>query len=1038
MPNHRFVAAGLLGCMAGGLCSLSARAGQVEVNGRTFTVPEGFTVELVAGPPLVDRPIIADFDERGRLYVADSSGSSEKVQKQLEEKPHRIVRLEDSDGDGRFDRQTVFADRMMFPEGAMWFAGSLYVAAPPSIWKLTETNRAGVADQRSEWFMGKTLTGCANDLHGPYLGPDGWVYWCKGAFAKQTYERPGKKPFVTRAAHIFRSRPDGSGIEPVMTGGMDNPIEVVFTAGGERVFTTTFLQNPAGGHRDGLIHAVYGGVYGKLHDVIDEHPRTGPDLMPVLAHLGPAAPCGLVRYEGEVFGAGYRDNLFSTSFNLHKVFRHRLTEEGATFASKDEDFLTCGNLDFHPTHVMEDADGSLLVIDTGGWYKLCCPTSQIGKPDVLGAIYRVRKVGAKRVDDPRGLKLDWDRLGADELAALLGDGRPAVCRRAIATLAGKGRAAVPALKGVLEGSGRSVARLNAVWCACRINDPGARGLVRSAFKDSDAIVRQAAIHSASVWRDGGALDGLIELLQSPSAQNRRAAAEAIGRMGDAQAVGALLAAMEKPADRVLEHSLIYAMIELDNAQAVTPGLASSHPAVERAAMVALDQMEDGGLKVEDLIPRLTNKDEALREAAAWIAGRHPEWGDALAATLGRELAQSKMDDAERAQLQHQLAKIAKSPAVANLLAARLADAQVPVTERMLVMGAMAEAGSRDLSGAWLKSLAVALADRDVAVGSEAAATLRKLALRKEFGAQITPQLLAFAGRDDVPATARLQGLAAIPGGLKSLDAKLFSFVVSQLAQDHSAVVRMAAADVLGRAKLSGEQLEALVGQLKTAGPMEIDKLLGALAQTTDEAIGLKALAALSEAKSVSSLRSEALRLRLAKFGPVVQKRAEALYARLTPDATAQKERLDKLQASLPKGDVRRGQLVFNSAKVACVSCHSMGYLGGKVGPDLTRIGAIRAQRDLLESILYPSASFVQSFEPLIVETVDGDVHAGIVRKNDAEEVVLITGPEQEVRLARKDVSEMRPGAVSIMPAGLDQQLSPQELADLLAFLGACK
>ncbi len=91
---------------------------------------------------------------------------------------------------------TVFADKMMFPEGTMWHDGSLYVAAPPSIWKLTDTDGDGVADQRVEWFQGKTLTGCANDLHGPYLGPDGWIYWCKGAFAEQTYERPGKPPFV--------------------------------------------------------------------------------------------------------------------------------------------------------------------------------------------------------------------------------------------------------------------------------------------------------------------------------------------------------------------------------------------------------------------------------------------------------------------------------------------------------------------------------------------------------------------------------------------------------------------------------------------------------------------------------------------------------------------------------------------------------------------------------------------------------------------------------------------------------------------------
>ncbi|HLQ45475.1 MAG TPA: PVC-type heme-binding CxxCH protein, partial [Planctomycetaceae bacterium] len=188
---------------------------EVPLNGHVFSLPEGFTIELVAGPPLVNRPITASFDEDGRLYVSDSSGTNDPSAKQLIDKPHRVVCLEDTDGDGKFDKSVVFADKLMFPEGTLWHDGSLYVAAPPSIWKLTDTDGDGVADKREEWFKGPTLTGCANDLHGPYRGPDGWIYWCKGGFAKQTYERPGKPPFTTQAAHIFRCRPDGSGFEPV-------------------------------------------------------------------------------------------------------------------------------------------------------------------------------------------------------------------------------------------------------------------------------------------------------------------------------------------------------------------------------------------------------------------------------------------------------------------------------------------------------------------------------------------------------------------------------------------------------------------------------------------------------------------------------------------------------------------------------------------------------------------------------------------------------------------------------------------------------
>ncbi len=836
-------------CVALGIATLPALGAQFKFTNQTLSVPDGFEVELVAGPPLVNRPIEADFDEQGGLYVTDSSGSNDKTDKQLQDKPHRVVRLEDTDGDGRYDKTIVFADKMMFPEGAMWYAGSLYVAAPPSIWKLTDTDGDGVADKREEWFQGKTLTGCANDLHGPYLGLDGWIYWCKGAFAKQTYERPGKAPFVTRASHIFRCRPDGSGIEPVMTGGMDNPVGLAFTPSGERIFSTTFLQQPAGGKRDGLIHAIYGGVYGKQHDVIEEHKRTG-DLMPVLTHLGPAAPCGLARYQSAAFGKEYTDNLFTCLFNLHKVTRHVLVAEGATFRTQDSDFVTSDSNDFHPTDVLEDADGSLLVLDTGGWYKLCCPTSQLYKPDLLGAIYRVRKKGASKVTDPRGLKIQWREAAPDALAKLLADPRPAVRARAIQEVANRGEASVRALAGLLRGNETaSVARLGAVWALTRIDAPPARAAIRSELKNHDDSVRAAAIHSISVWRDKDAVDQLTAVVaQDSSAHAKRAAAEALGRIG-APVTSTLLSEATRENDRALDHSLLYALIEIADVDGTKAGLAADNPRTRRAALIALDQMDGGGVPAKTIAAAtFGSSHELVRQTAEWIAGRHPEWAEEMVPFFKAALQSPSPKQNESEQVQRLLKSYASQAPIQGMLGEMVSDETVSKPSRLLALKTMADSRLKEMPAEWCAKIVGVLNSSDSKLAAQAVATMRAFPASKDEA--LNAALSKLARESANPAQLRLDALAALPAGQK-LDDALFGFVCEHVEPSKPVSVRGAATTVLSKAKLALGQLLTLAEKLKGTGPLEIPKLLSAFAKSTNEDVGIRLVASLNALHAVS-------------------------------------------------------------------------------------------------------------------------------------------------------------------------------------------
>jgi putative heme-binding domain-containing protein len=372
------------------------------------------------------------------------------------------------------------------------------------------------------------------------------------------------------------------------------------------------------------------------------------------------------------------------------------------------------------------------------------------------------------------------------------------------------------------------------------------------------------------------------------------------------------------------------------------------------------------------------------------------------------------------------------------MAVMLVDPGSSAATRQTLLQAMAVANLKTAPAIWTPAIGTCLAEKDEALVRLAVATARALPQAKTNAPNFFKALLEIGADTTRAADLRLEALAAVPGGLRSVEPDLLSFLYANLDSAKSVAMRSATVSVLARAKLGEAQLLTLAETIKTTGPLEVSKLLAAFEHSTSEAVGLKLMAALKESKGLSGVNPGALKTLVAKYPPSVQAQGNELLALLNVDEGKQKARLDELLATLPKGDIRGGQAVFNSPKAACTSCHKIGYVGGTVGPDLTSISQARTERDLLESIVYPSASFVRSYEPVIVRTKSAEEFSGVLRRDAADEIVLATGPNTEVRVARADITEMRPGRVSVMPAGLDEQLSKQELADLVAFLKGTK
>ena len=177
--------------------------------------------------------------------------------------------------------------------------------------------------------------------------------------------------------------------------------------------------------------------------------------------------------------------------------------------------------------------------------------------------------------------------------------------------------------------------------------------------------------------------------------------------------------------------------------------------------------------------------------------------------------------------------------------------------------------------------------------------------------------------------------------------------------------------------------------------------------------------------------------------PELNQRLEEVANRFQAESTAgsdeaAQEKLKEVLSSLVPGDAKHGESVFYSKRAACSACHTVKGKGGDTGPDLSSIGSIRRRPDLLEAIMYPSSTIVNSYETYTAVLANGRTAEGIIQRADSRWLVLRNSQRQDTTIAREDIEELQRSALSVMPNGLHANLNLDELSDLLAYLESLK
>jgi len=958
-----------------------------EAPGR-MTLPEGFNVSLFAAEPAVHQPIAFTLDHRGRLWVAENHTYPAWLQPPTS--ADRIVILEDADGDGHFDRRTVFWERKGANlSGIALGFGGVWVCATPDLLFIPDKDGDDKPDgepvvKLDGWDVNHKVG--HNLFNALNWGPDGWLWGCNGIQDESRVGRPGT-PDAARTpmnCGVWRYHPTREVFE-VVAHGTTNPWGLDFDDYGEAFITNCVIAH--------LFRVVPGGIYQRMGG--PDYNTHAYDRMETCAdHLhwagghwtesrtgakhgeagGGHAHTGAMIYLGDNWPDSYRGSLLTCNIHGHRVNRDTLERSGSGYLARHApDFLLANDPWFRGMELRYGPDGAVYLTDWSDTGE-CHETDGDVAHRENGRIYKVV------YGTPAPVKVDLSILGDDELARLQlhkNEWYVRTARRILQERAAAGRPMDEAhaiLSNYLAKAPDVSGRLRAMWALHAtggLDGVDLRNLVTNPHHlhpDQKEEVRGWAVRlllgeeqtpTSSTLKD---IEAWAKDERSPLV--RLNLASALQRL-PVESRWALVANLATHAEDAADPSIplmlwygIEPLVPADVPRAVALACRSKIPLVRRyIARRAVDGDSHAGLSA--LIPRLAGEPEGallsdlLGGMLEAFRGQkrvelHPGWPPVFARLV-------KYPSAPVREQAIRLALLFGDPGAVATLRGILTDPAARAEDRSIALRSLSEARVPGLA----PQLQALLDDKELR-----GAAIRALA---SYADDATPRLIldrysALNGpeRDDAVAT-----LASRP-----------AFALALLAAiEQGTVPRRDLSTPIAR------QLQALDDRQVAA---KLEQVWGSVRPASGQTAAL----------------------------------AAKYKALLSADA-------------LKNADPSRGRVVFGRT---CLQCHKLYGEGGDVGPELT--GSDRANLDyVLGNVLDPSAAVSRDFTLTTVATADGRTIAGILREQTDRTITLQTANERIV-LPREDVEGIKPSNLSMMPEGLFDRLTPDEVRDLVAYLAS--